>query len=176
MPTQVDAENFRLAIRRLRQKLGIKANYEFKYSHTSATHKIRSEFFAEALATSFRFAAHHIEKTAQHSQTHIYWECATVLAVSLRTLYDSAEEARPNPLREPIIVDNNDDREYLNIIKRQFRGLKSKRTRSSLIGKVAFRDSRSDEMIQLADMVCGAAADHDDRTWYEVIAERNATV
>jgi hypothetical protein len=41
---------------------------------------------------------------------------------------------------------------------------------------VRFRKSEPDEMLQLADMVCGAVdafLDGEDRTWYRMIAERD---
>ncbi len=44
-----------------------------------------------------------------------------------------------------------------------------------MIGKVLFRDSASDEMLQLVDMVCGtvgAMVDNHDSTWFELIADR----
>ncbi len=46
---------------------------------------------------------------------------------------------------------------------------------ASLVGKVKFRGSGPDELIQLADMVCGAVAAHLDgeSTWYRLIASRD---
>jgi hypothetical protein len=74
-------------------------------------------------------------------------------------------------------VDRNEDASYLRIIKQQFRGLRSRhRPGSSMIGKVCFRDSSSHEMIQLADMICGAVGlkvERGEATWYECVAERD---
>ena len=87
------------------------------------------------------------------------------------------EEARESPLREPVVVDSNSDRHYLTIVKQALRGLKSRiRPASSLVGKVSFRRSEPDEMLQLADMVCGAVGswiDGEDTTAYTLIDGRN---
>ena len=45
-----------------------------------------------------------------------------------------------------------------------------------MIAKVLFRDSVTEEMLQPADMVCGAIGtliDDDDRIWYDQIAMRD---
>jgi Protein of unknown function (DUF3800) len=91
--------------------------------------------------------------------------------------YDEAEASRQSPLKELIVVDDNADQEFLEIIKRQFRGLRSKRNPgSSMIGKVVFRNSFPFEMLQFVDMVCGATGfmiEGNDRTSYDLIVARS---
>jgi hypothetical protein len=71
-----------------------------------------------------------------------------------------------------VVVDDNQDQKLLATIKKAFGGLASGcRPRASLVGKVKFRGSGPDELIQLADMVCGAVAAHldGDSVWYRMI-------
>ena len=97
------------------------------------------------------------------------------LAATLRPTYCRAEENHGALLKEPVVVDDNRDGKFLTVIKRQFRGLKSPmRPEASLVGKVEFRNSSSDEMLQLVDMICGAFGD-DNRVWYTQIADRHLT-
>lgn len=181
VPTLDQAETFREAIRQLRRVRGLPSNYEFKFSTTHAHPERRREFLSIALGREFRFTVCSIDKTADHwnsvSGSELQWASATTLAVQLRPMYHSAEAAFGTPLREPIIVDDNSDRAFLKTVKRAFRGLRSRQDPgSSLVGPVTFRDSGPEEMLQLADMICGAVGSHlqrDDSTWYKLVAERD---
>ena len=141
--------------------------------------KERRAFFQMAMTGEFRFTVCSIDKTSNDWNsargTELHWACATTLAVYLQPIYHEAEKLKC-PLREPIIVDSNSDSRFLLTVQRAFRGLESKvRHGSSLVGRVTFRKSKPDEMIQLADMVLGAVGTHLDRqdsTWYEMIAAR----
>jgi hypothetical protein len=103
------------------------------------------------------------------------------VAATLRPTYRAEEDARAaaghdRPLGELVVVDDNQDREFLAVLKTKFRELASgRRPGSPLVGKVKFRGSGPDELIQLADMVCGAVAAHldGDSTWYRLIASRD---
>lgn len=181
VPSFAEAEAFREAVRQLRRDLGLRRNYEFKFANTPTYPERRRAFLSTALAQKFRFAACCIDKTDDYwkdtAGPEQHWACATSLAVQLRPIYHQAEEETGWPLREPVTVDNNSDSDFLNTIKRQFRGLASKsRPGSSLVGKVTFRDSQPDEMIQLVDMVVGAVGasiDSVDVIWYKLIADRS---
>ena len=78
--------------------------------------------------------------------------------------------------KERITVDDNRDGEFLDLVTDQFRALgKCERSERFLVGRVAFRDSVSDEVLQLADMVCGAVGAHldGDGAWYDLIKSRD---
>ena len=141
----------------------------------------RAAFYAAALTQDFRFAVSSIDKTdaywsraGSHEQ---HWACATDLAALLRATYFRAEDVRATPFKEPVVVDDDSDRAFLAAIKRQFRGLMSgNRVGTPLVGKVTFRDSAADEMLQLVDMICGAVGamiDSKERIWYDLIGERD---
>ncbi|HTU91768.1 MAG TPA: DUF3800 domain-containing protein [Gemmataceae bacterium] len=184
VPSLDQAEAFRQAIRQLRRDLGLRVDYEFKFYNTHKHPEQRRNFLTAALLQPFRFTVCSLDKTAAYWNTAIgaeqQWACATTLAVHLRAVYHRSEQEKGVPLREPVIVDSNSDGNYLNIVKQAFRGLQSKgRPGSSLVGKVRFRKSEPDEMLHLADMVCGAVGSHldgEDSAWYQMIIERDLGV
>src|SRR5437016_5899141 len=131
-----------------------------------------------ALHHKFGFAVCAIDKTTE------YWRkaptkeqhrvAATALAGDLHKVYLQAEQA-DRPLRDQLLVDDNGDRDFLAAIERAFRSLKSLlHPRAAMVLKPRFRASHSDEVMQLADMVCGAsgASIDGDSMWYNLIADR----
>jgi len=65
---------------------------------------------------------------------------------------------------------------FLDVIKRKFRELPSGLSKGTpLVGKVKFRGSGPEELIQLADMVCGAVGEYlnGDSTCFNLISEHN---
>ena len=134
----------------------------------------------------FRFAVASVDKGHPDWRTAggpvIHWASVVSLSAALRPVY-LAEEARRaketgdnHPLNESVIVDDNEDADFLTLVKQKFRGLRSGvRTGSPLVKKVRFRGSGPDELVQLADMICGATGaylDGDD-TWYSIFAARD---
>jgi Protein of unknown function (DUF3800) len=180
VPTQDVAGRFREEIKMLRLRLGLRPDYEFKFANTHHHPDRRTGFYSAALSVDFRFAFSSIDKTKpqwrEAGRHELHWACATEISVSLRTVYHLMEKSRAERLREPIVVDNNEVGDYLEIIRQQFRGLKScVRPDASMMGKIAFRNSASEEMLQLADMVCGACGCHtaeSDTMWHEMISDR----
>ncbi len=186
VPTQDAAEAFRAAIQQLRRDLGLAAGYEFKFAKTGSHPERRRAFFRAAMCHPFRFAAASLDKREGDWRTAdrraIHWACAVSLAVTLRPTYRAEEEARAlaaghdRPLGELVVVDDNQDQEFLAVIKREFREMASGcRPGAPLVGKVKFRGSGPDELLQLADMVCGAVGAHLDgeSTWYRLIVSRD---
>jgi hypothetical protein len=192
VPTLDDAATLRDAIRQARLTLSLRPNYEFKWADTTTRHTHRQEFFNAALTVAFRFAVCSINKTTPEYELplrywagadgpEMHWACATTLAVLLRTTYEAQEASCPRPpLREPVVVDSNKDAAYLDVVATAFRGLPSLRCpTASLVGPVRFRNSSPDEMLHLADMVCGAVGSHLDgrgSAWYHLIAARSLGV
>jgi Protein of unknown function (DUF3800) len=181
VPSLDAAAAFRESIRQLRRHLRLRTDYEFKFAATHSHPDRREAFFKAALAGMFRFAVCSIDKTAEtwNSATgpEQHWACATTLASCLRPIYHAAEEQRGPPLREPLVVDDNSDGNFLKIVKKAFRVLESKgRPGSALVGAVSFRKSKPEDMLQMVDMVCGAVGAYiDDGVdgWYSLIRDRD---
>jgi hypothetical protein len=155
--------------------------FEFKYAKPHRNPDLRRSFLAEAMTLEFRFAVSNLDKTQTDwtlaSRIEQHWACVTELAAMLRPTYRQAARCQRSPFKDFIVVDDNGDRAFLALVKRQFRGLRSPHpSGSSMIDKVAFRSSDSDEMLQLVDMVCGAAGEMIDggsRESYDQTADRD---
>jgi hypothetical protein len=180
IPTNSDVLAFREKVKRIRLELELPKTFEFKFAKTSAKPEWREAYFAAAMSQEFRFVVSSINKSigpviSTHEAQH--WACVTEIAAMLRSVYHQAEECRDTPLKELVVIDNNDDRRFLAMIKQQLRALESRRRPgSSMIGTVCFRNSAAHEELQLADMICGAvgaAIDGNDSTWYNKIASRD---
>lgn len=184
LPTQADVEAFRASIRQFQQQAGLEG-YEFKASKSLSLDR-RTAYFRAAMAHPFRFAAASVDK--QHADWReagasvIHWACVVSLAGSLRNVYLEEEARRAaagggnRPLSELVVVDDNQDGKFLALIKRKFRELRSGvRPGSPLVGKVKFRGSGPEELIQLADMICGVVGDclAGDAPCYNIVAERD---
>jgi hypothetical protein len=185
VPTQDVAAAFRESIRALRRRLGLPADYEFKFVRTHHHPERREAFFDEAIKHGFRFAAASVDKREGEWLTAdrqaIYWACTVSLASLLRQTYreEEARRASHRPLNELVVVDDNEDPVFMATVKWTFAGLKSAvRPRSPLIDKVKFRGSGPDEMLQLADMTCGAINAHldGDSRWHRSIASRSVGI
>ena len=185
VPSQSEAEAIRDAIRGVRTTLALRADYEFKFSKTWAYPARREAFFRAAMSREFRFAFTSIDKNQQQwrqaERPTIHWAATTDLAATLRPTYLTAHRHREQhggsgPLKELVVVDDNEDRQFLATVTQQFRGLgKACDPELFLVGKVKFRGSQPEELMQLVDMVCGAcgAGLDGEETWYRMIAERD---
>jgi hypothetical protein len=184
LPTQASVEAYRTGIRQFQRDAGLEG-YEYKWSKSLSLER-RIAYFQAAMGHPFRFAVASVDK--QHADWRaagasvVHWACAVSLAVSLRSVYLEEEARRvaakgeDRPLNELVVVDNNRDSKFLSVIKQKFRELRSGvRSGASLVGKVKFRGSGAEELIQLADMVCGAVGDYlnRDETCYKIISSRD---
>jgi hypothetical protein len=184
LPTQAAVEAYRTGIQEFQQAAGLEG-YEFKSSKSLSLER-RIAYFQAAVTHPFWFAVASVDK--QHPEWRaagrsvIHWACAVSLAVSLRGVYlqeearRAAEAGRAHPLNELVVLDDNQDRKFLAVIKQKFRELRSGlREGAPLVGKVKFRGSGPEELIQLADMVCGAVGDYldGDGTCYKIISSRD---
>jgi len=183
MPSLDEANEFRFAVRNLRvdrSDLRLEEGFEFKFARTHTGPERRRAFFDLALKFDFSFAVCSIDKTARYWRTasaeEQHWATATALSASLWSTYLKAELGKPDkPLRDPIWVDNNQDKRFLEAIRLAFHGLTSRlHPGIALVRNPRFRGSKADEVMHLVDMVCGAAGRFvdGDSEWFDLIAER----
>jgi hypothetical protein len=183
IPSLEEATAFRESVRQLpsaRPDLHLEAGLEYKFARTASRPDIREAFFHVALRHEFAFAFCAIDKTRGYWRSapsrEQHWATATDLAVSLRGTYHAAEASHPaRPLRDPILVDNNEDQNFLEAIRLAFHGLRSNlHPGVAMVRNPRFRGSKPDEVMQLVDMVCGAAgtAIDGDPRWYDSIRAR----
>lgn len=186
VPSHDVAESFRESVRRARGRLGLRRDYEFKFSKTWSHPEYRAAFFDAAMEHEFRFAVSSLDKRQEQwrmaGKGEFHWATSVDIASSLRTTYLAAQATLAatgsrSPLKDLVVVDDNKDSDFRDAVELAFRGLGSAcNPKRFLIGKVRFRGSKPDELIQLADMVCGAFGAHEDgdSTWYQMIAARDA--
>lgn len=96
------------------------------------------------------------------------------MASCLRRVYEEVETDE-RPLRDPVLVDDNEDRKFLEEIKRAFGGLLSKRHPGvPFTAAPKFRKSHADELIQLVDMVAGATGVYVDGNseWFDLVKSK----
>lgn len=165
--------------------LGLRADYEFKFSKSWTYPDRRDAFFHAVMKRKFWFAFSSIDKNHQDwreaDKQTIHWATATELAATLRPTYLEAHLNRissggSGPLKELVVIDNNEDKQFLATVTQQFRGLGNACDPVHfLVGKVKFRTSHPEELMQLVDMVCGACSANMDGAdaWYRIIAERD---
>jgi Protein of unknown function (DUF3800) len=171
------------SIRNVRQERKLAASFEFKFTRTHAD--LRRAFFKAVLEHEFRFAMCGYDKRRLENGSlepqGFHWGCAVALATDLKGTYLKAEVEKAAALKKPaalndlVVVDDNQDRKFLAEVKKAFRALESAvHPGGKLIGKVKFRDSGRNDMLQLVDMILGAGGakfDGDD-TWYDLISSK----
>jgi hypothetical protein len=184
LPTREVIEACMESIRNVRRKLKLGEAFEFKFSRTTAEQ--RRAFFKAVLEHEFRFAICGYDKTLLEKESletqGFHWGCSVALATDLKETLLKAEADRAATLKKAtalndlVVVDDNQDRKFLAEIKKAFRALASGvHPGGKLIGKVKFRDSGPDDMLQLVDMILGAGGaklDGDD-TWYDLISAQS---
>lgn len=176
LPSPAATDAFRAAVRRVRVDLGVRADYEFKYARTHHHPDRRAAFFDTALAHGLRFVVCCVDKTAgpwrSAFKADFYYATTMYLAATLRPVYRQAESADGRRLTEPVLVDDCEDPKYLEAVQYAFRGLPSGiEPGVSIVGRPRYGDSAGDEVLQLADMVCGAVGDRleENGKWYDHI-------
>lgn len=185
VPNHDEVEAIRAEIRSVRRTLGLRTDYEFKFSKTWRYPDRRAAFFRAALRRDFRFAFAWVDKNhepwREADKQAIHWATTTELAATLRPTYLAAHALRlrdggSGPFKELVVVDDNEDKQFLATVTKQFRGLGMGCDPAIfLVGKVKFRGSHPEELMQLVDMVCGALGANSDGedTWYRMISERD---
>lgn len=152
VPSLGSTEAIRQEIREVRRVLGLRSDFEFKFSKTWSHPDRRAAFFEAALNHDFRFAFSAIDKGRpewrEAEKPHILWATVVDLAATLRPTYLAAVRARlatglSGPLHELVVVDDNRDGRFLELITDKFRELGSRKSpREYLVGKVRFGGSK----------------------------------
>lgn len=173
-------EDYRRDMQAWQSSLGLPSEFEFKFAK-SARHQERTiSYFAKAMEYPFRFAFASIDKRSDNWKLATAQElhCGTIvqLAATLRPMYTNRFLEGEIAVKESIFVDNCESVDFLKVVKGKFRELgKNETPPMHLIDKVRYRGSKPDQLIQLADMVCGACGANEEgkSNIYNTIAERD---
>jgi hypothetical protein len=150
------------AIAGLRRKLNKPSSYEFHFSHCS--HSVKTEFLRCVAVEQFSYHAFIVDKRKLYSprfnnSKHFYEFAVKILCDNAGDLMDNGK----------VVIDKNGDREFLRRLQASLRKLSNPQG-IQIVRKVVMQDSRSNNLVQLADMTCGAVArsiiseDHDYRS------------
>ena len=142
-----DAENVALRIRDLRQKLGWSIYHEFKFRKTSP--EIRRTFLSEVNNCDFILSVAIMDKLNDDMNTLFSKDASHLYnSMILRAISPVLVESS-NAL---IIIDGEGGSSYRRNVKTFFRQNLPK----NAIKQLRYRDSKNDDLIQLADMVAGS--------------------
>lgn len=138
------------SIEELRRKLKKPASYEFHFSH--CPNWVRVEFLRCVAAEQFNYHAFVIEKKRLRSpkfkNSKYFYEFA------VKILCDNAGDLMDNG---KVVIDKNGNREFLQRLQASLRQLANPQG-NQIVRKVIMQDSHSNNLVQLADMTCGAVA------------------
>jgi hypothetical protein len=139
----LDAEETALKIKRLRQTLGWHEKKEFKFN--KANRQIRMQFLQEVRNCNFKIRAVMVDKSLIRSDELKGNKTSFYNYMIKEVLSKCGESIQGAKVR----LDGHEDRAYKKAATTYFR------QQLSVIGQFKFVDSKSDSLIQLADMIAG---------------------
>ncbi|MCO6510725.1 MAG: DUF3800 domain-containing protein [Aridibacter famidurans] len=138
-------------IQDLKQNLGVSGNWEFKFNKASKMNRLR--FLGMAKDLEFEIFGLVLDKarliSSRSATTHPVYELAC------SRVCKSARKALQNAT---VVVDGAGSRDFRRSFASQLRSNVRSSTGTSHIKKLKFEDSNKNNLLQLADMVCGAIA------------------
>lgn len=138
-------------IRLLRRELGLKADFEFHFTETPE--RIKGAFFEAIVPYNFFYFSVVINKAKLYGPGFKFKESFYKYAAGL--VFENAKQYLTDAI---VVFDGSGSREFKRQLK-TYLGQKVKGAHGrGRIRKVKVQDSRRNNLIQLADMVCGAVA------------------
>lgn len=133
----------------LRRRLNKGLRYEFHF--TNCSDAIRAAFFQTVASEEFTYAGFVVDKRKLYSERFndpkkVYEFSVSIVCEHIRPLLDNSK----------IILDKSGDRAFRTKLEKGLKAQLIDTDGSCLIKKVAMEHSHSNNLIQLADMVCGA--------------------
>jgi len=186
LPSGEQADACRTAIRDLWRTIPLPASVEeFHYTDSGHRPDWRQAFYRTVLNYPFRFTLASFNKQAvwrdRPDRRLLFQACSVCLAATLRMHYALTEATllpdRRNRkrLNEAVVVDNNADPVFMEEVHAAFLPLGTLNGGTRFLGpKPWFANSHQEELLQLADMVCGATCDHlaGNDEWFFPIRQR----
>ncbi|MDD5147720.1 MAG: DUF3800 domain-containing protein [Candidatus Daviesbacteria bacterium] len=163
-----DAEKANEAVKEIRKELKLPENFEFKFS-TGTSDKYKKVFLQKLSKFNFRYRTVIVDKTILAKQNPIYPKDSLYMIVADH-LFLRAESRMKNA---SIFIDRI-SKSFVD----DFNGYLRKRLNTNIekiIGRLKHQDSKSNNLLQLADMVCGAIYrkyNRGEEKFYKIIKKR----
>lgn len=132
----------------LRRELGIPKEYEFHFSETPA--KIKKAFFEAVLPYNFFYFAITINKPALYGEGFKFK--GSFYKYTCNLVFENAKQHLDN---STVVFDGSGSRQFKQELQLYLKR-KMNEEGTSRIQKVKVQDSHKNNLIQLADMICGA--------------------
>ncbi len=137
------------SIDELRRELKKPSNFEFHFSHVSE--KIRRMFLERVSHCEFRYAGFVVDKRRLYGDRfrdpkQFYEFAVSIVCENVKQLLTEAK----------IIIDENGDRTFRRQLARSLRTQMTDKDGVCRLKKVTMEKSHSNNLLQLADMICGA--------------------
>jgi len=141
------------AIDELRRELKKPSGFEFHFSHVSD--RLRKAFLGRVGCEDFRYAAFVVDKRQLYGKRFLkpkeFYEFSVgVVCENIRPLLDNSK----------IIIDKSGDRDFRRRLGDSLKQQMTDDDGECLVKKVTMEASHSNNLLQLADMVCGAVSRH----------------
>lgn len=136
---------------KLREDLKLHDRFEFKFN--KCNHAFRKQFLEATSTFAYFYSAMIINKAKLYGAGFQYKEPFYKYATSL-----VFENCKPRLREAKVIVDRCGNRVFREQLANYLKKKINPVGQASLIRKVTMEDSRSNNLLQLADMVCGAVA------------------
>lgn len=169
-----DVNSAEQSLSSLRQTLGLKADYEFHFSHSKTS--VKDAFFNQISGERFSFCSVAIEK-AKLAQGDLANKKA-FLKRAFELVFDETKSFLQNA---KIAIDGSGSREFRRETQSLLKKYMNEDSGTKRIKKVVIEDSKKNDLIQLADMVCGAIAREikgkpDGKRYLGVLNRQNGTI
>ena len=166
---QLEAERCAVAIKELRRALNFSEHTEFSFSHSSK--ETRVAFLTRVARYKFRIRAIVMDKSCiyspelRHSKESFY---RYAIKMVLKNSFGTIQEAR-------LKIDGHGDREFRRELHSYLRrALMSRSGQAPILSDLKIVDSRTNVLIQLADMVAGTLRRHAEGEKTDAAVKREA--
>ena len=155
----------------LRRELGLPEGFEFHFSHNSV--RVKEAFFNAVVPYNFFYLAFSINKSRLYGEGFKYKESFYKYTCGL-----IFENAKPHLENAIVIFDGNGSREFRQQLDTYLKRKINPKGGIPHIKKTKIQNSKSNNLIQMVDMVCGAVSQSlkhprkDSMKYYNMIRHR----
>jgi hypothetical protein len=156
----------------LRWELKKPARFEFHFSH--CPDKVKKAFFIGVVNDTFKYVGFVVDKRQLYGSRFLNPEQFYEFSVGI-----ICEQVRPLLENSKIIIDKSGNRAFRQKLEKTLKSQMTDRDGYCRVKKVAMEGSHSNNLLQLADMICGAVGRSftaSDQTFRDIVRRREKFV